>query len=275
MKSWILLLLPVFCFGQEIYVRSEFQRPAQDGQVLPIDRMNQKGREILSPPVLRNAFSSFHVTLEAPAGTPVTVYIGLNPDNALKPTLYLEKHLPNGEPQDLEEVKLPYSAKIPTQGALNFLLDLWVAPDAKVERVKVEPQMWIPDRWITYPMEVRVLEAVVPKYTLSSLKLPESEARADRIAYPRMREFLCQAVSSPAEKLARPNVLSLMDRNVAQDIALAGKLPREQALQGLLGPTGISTAEAWCDSTKSGPLESLPTEWFLRVRDFLYRVAVN
>ena len=149
----ILFLLPMLSLGQEIYVRSELQRPAPNGEVLATDRMDRKGREILSPPVLRNAYTSFHVTLEAPPGTPVSVYIGLNPEDALKATLYLEK-------QQLEEVKLPFSAKIPEEGALNFLLDLWVAPGAKVQRVKVEPQMWIPDRWIVYPMEVRVLEII-------------------------------------------------------------------------------------------------------------------
>ncbi len=268
----ILFLLPILSLGQEIYVRSELQRPAPNGEVLATDRMDRKGREILSPPVLRNAYTSFHVTLEAPPGTPVSVYIGLNPEDAMKATLYQEKHLPGGEPQQLEQVKLPFSAKIPEEGALNFLLDLWVAPGAKVQRVKVEPQMWIPDRWIVYPMEVRVLDAVVPKHDYSLVKLPEPAARVDHILYSRIRNMVC-GTPGPAivGKPAIPTVLSLLDRNVAQDMAF----PRTQVVSGILAATGITSREEWCKRVESGFLETLPTEWYLRVRDFLYRVAVN
>ncbi len=264
----ILLLLPILSLGQEIYVRSEFQRPAPNGEVLATDRMDRKGREILSPPVLRNGFTSFHVTLEAPPGTPVTVYIGLNPEDALKATLYQENHL-----QQLEEVKLPFSAKIPEEGALNFLLDLWVAPGAKVQRVKVEPQMWIPDRWIVYPMEVRVLDAVVPKHDYSLVKLPEPAARVDHILYSRIQNMVCGTPGGPAivGKPAAPTLLSLLDRNVAQDMAF----PKAQVVSGILAATGIASKEEWCKRMESGALETLPTEWYLRVRDFLYRVAVN
>ena len=265
----ILFLLPILSLGQEIYVRSEFQRPAPNGEVLATDRMDRKGREILSPPVLRNAYTSFHVTLEAPPGTPVSVYIGLNPEDAMKVTLYLEK-------QQLEEVKLPFSAKIPEEGALNFLLDLWVAPGAKVQRVKVEPQMWIPDRWIVYPMEVRVLDAVVPKHDYSMLKSPEAGARVDRAVYPRLQGLVCGApVPTISGKGTVPTVLSLLDRNVAQDMALADKIPKTQVIAGVLAATGIASKEEWCKRAESGALEALPTEWYLRVRDFLYRVAVN
>ncbi len=273
----ILLLLPILSLGQEIYVRSEFQRPAPNGEVLAADRMDRKGREILSPPVLRNASTSFHVTLEAPPGTPVSVYIGLNPEDALKATLYQEKHLPGGEPQQLEEVKLPFSAKIPEEGALNFLLDLWVAPGAKVQRVKVEPQMWIPDRWIVYPMEVRVLDAVVPKHDYSWVKLPEPGTRVDRAVYPRIQGMVCGTPGPAivAKPTPAPTVLSLLDRNVAQDMALADKIPKTQVVAGVLAATGMASKEDWCKRSESGAVETLPTEWYLRVRDFLYRVAVN
>ena len=184
MRIFSLSLIPILSLGQEIYVRSEFQRPGPNGVVIAADKMNQRGREVLSPPALRNAFTTLHVTVEAPAGTPVVLYVGLNPEDAIKPTLYLENHLAGGEPNGLEEVKpLPFNGKIPESGALNFLLDMWVNEDATVQRVKVEPQLWVSDRWIVYPMEVRILELIVPKHTYQMAKLPGPGFRADGVVW--------------------------------------------------------------------------------------------
>lgn len=276
MRQFCFFLIPILSLGQEIYVRSEFQRPAPDGTVYEADKMNQRGREVLSPPALRNAFTTVHVTLEAPAGTPVVLYVGLNPEDAIKPTLYLEKHLANGEPSELEEVKkLPFNGKIPESGALNFLLDMWVNGDATVQRVKVEPQLWVPDRWIVYPMEVRILEAIVPKHVYQLAKLPEPGFRSDGVIYPRMRELLCGGSIASGAKLHSPTVLSLLDRNIAQDMALGRRLSKASVAQVFLRPTGNAQAEDWCKSAQGRVLEALPTEWFLRVRDILYRSGVN
>ena len=38
-------------------------------------------------------------------------------------------------------------------------MDLWVDANAPVRRVKIEPQVGIDGDWVTYPMEVRVMEA--------------------------------------------------------------------------------------------------------------------
>lgn len=279
MRQLCLLLIPILSLGQEIYVRSEFQRPAPGGTVYEADKMNQRGREVLSPPALRNAFTTVHVTLEAPAGTPVVLYIGLNPEDAIKPTLYLEKHLAGGAPNGLEEVKtLPFNGKIPENGALNFLLDMWVSADASVQRVKVEPQLWVPDRWIVYPMEVRILEMMVPKHVYQPAKLPEPGFRSDAVIYPRMRELLCGAAIANGGKLSSPTVFSLLDRNIAQDMALGRRLSRlskPRMEQIFVAPTGKAQAEDWCKAAQTGVLEALPTEWYLRVRDFLYRSGVN
>ena len=79
-----------------------------------------------------------------------------------------------------------------------------------------------------------------------------------------------------AEKVGfEPTVLSFLDRNVAQDMALSDKIPKTQVVAGVLGAAGIASKEEWCKRAESGALEALPTEWYLRVRDFLYRVAVN
>ena len=44
-------------------------------------------------------------------------------------------------------------------------MKLWVNRDAPVRRIKVEPELWASDRWLTYPMEVRIVEATVPPET--------------------------------------------------------------------------------------------------------------
>ena len=276
MRAFYCLFIPILSAGQEIYVRSEFQRPGADGAVIAVDKMNQRGREILSPPALRNAYTSVHVTVEAPAGTPVVLHVGLNPEDAIKPTLYLETHPASGEPSELEEVKkLPFSGKIPESGALNFLLDMWVSANATVQRVKVEPQLWVPDRWIIYPMEVRILEVVVPKHVYQLAKLPAPGLRSDSVIYPRMRGLLCGGSIPSGAKPTPPTVLSLLDRNIAQDMALGQRLSKDRVAPVFLAPTGIAQAERWCSALQEGGLEALPTEWFLRVRDILYRSGVN
>ena len=262
-------------FGQEIYVRSIFQRPGPDGEVVKVDRMERPGREILSPPAIRNGFSSFHVTLTGPPGTPYSLYMGLNPEDAVKVTVYKERHEASGVPNQLEVVKLPAAATIPEEGAANFWLDIWVAAGAPVRRIKVEPQMWIPDRWIVYPMEVRVIEPVVPKFVLLPTQLPEPGVRADRVVYPALREMLCSTPQGKATGSAETTVFSLMHRNIAQDLALAQTKPRDEVVAEVLSAAGIQNLEDWCSVTTVSQVGELPAEWFLRVRDFLYRVAVN
>ena len=272
---WLSLLVSVTAFGQEIYVRSIFQRPGPDGEVAKVDRMEQSGREILSPPAVRNGFSSFHVTLTGAPGTPYTLYMGLNPEDAVKVTVYKEKHEPSGVPHELEAVKLPATGTMPEEGAANYWLDIWVAAGAPVRRIKVEPQMWIPDRWIVYPMEVRVIQPVVPKYLLVPTQLPEPGVRADRVVYPALRELLCKTPQGKGNGSSGVNVFSMIHRNIAQDMALAATKPREELVAGILKVAGITNLEDWCSVTTVSQVGELPTEWFLGVRDFLYRVAVN
>ena len=272
---WLIFLVSISAFGQEIYVRSIFQRPGPDGEVVKVDRMERSGREILSPPAIRNGFSSFHVTLTGPPGTPYTLYMGLNPEDAVKVTVYKEKHEPSGVPHELEAVKLPTTGTIPEEGAANYWLDIWVAAAAPVRRIKVEPQMWIPDRWIVYPMEVRVIQPVVPKHVLVPTQLPEPGVRADRVVYPVLRELLCKTPQGKGGGSAAATVFSLMHRNIAQDMALAAAKPRDELVAGILRVAGITNLEDWCSVTTVSQVGELPAEWYLQVRDFLYRVAVN
>ena len=142
-----LLLLPAVR-SQPLRVYSEFAKIDAAGRVTA----PAEPREILSPAIARNAFSSFQVVVDVPRGTSYQLYVAQNPENAVEVTLYRE----NGE--KLERVEQPVSGNA-TQ---VFWMDLWTARDAPVARIKVEPQLHVNNDWVIYPMEARVMEATVP-----------------------------------------------------------------------------------------------------------------
>src|ERR1700720_354335 len=84
--KWALLLglAGGFLPGQSVQVYSEFAQLNDAGEVVA----PENPREILSPAVARNAFTSFQLAIQVPHGVKFLVYIGQNPDNAAKVTLY-------------------------------------------------------------------------------------------------------------------------------------------------------------------------------------------
>lgn len=240
----VLLALAAAAVGaQPLKVYSEFVRLDPQGR----PTAPASPREILSPAIARNAFTSFQVVVEVPEGTPWQLYIAQNPENAVKATLYREA---GGV---LERVPQPVAGS----GTQTFWMDLWADRTAPVERIKVEPQLHIHEDWVIYPMEVRIMEAAVPE----GPALPEGSAAPGEV----MRGFLCGtkpaegaetaaggAAAGPALTIAR-----LEYRNAQQDRALAAGVPREE-LQKRFGA---------CDTP---PPEDNP-EWYFRVRDFLFR----
>jgi hypothetical protein len=118
-----------------------------------------------------------------------------------------------------------------------FWMDLWTARDAPVGRIKVEPQLHVNNDWVIYPMEARVVSAIVPDG-----KRPEG-----------------LNMCTPSDKMPSDGIstFSLRLRNAQQDGALAAAAPKEE-FQKLFVP---------CDaSTSSDP------EWYLRIRDYLLRL---
>ena len=111
-------------------------------------------REILSPAIARNAFSSFQVVVDVPRGTPYQLYVAQNPENAVEVTLYRENS------EKLERVEQPVSGN----STQVFWMDLWTARDAPVARIKVEPQLHVNNDWVIYPMEARVMSATVTRW---------------------------------------------------------------------------------------------------------------
>src|SRR5438445_5135906 len=98
--KWALLLsFPLA--AQSLQVYSEFAKIDASGKVVTPEHP----REILSPAIARNAFTSFQVVVQVPKGTRFILYIGQNPEDAVRVTLYRE----SGE--RLDPVNQPYEAE--------------------------------------------------------------------------------------------------------------------------------------------------------------------
>ena len=208
MKTAVFLLLVSAVWAQPLRVYSEFAqietKPDSAGRVTA----PAEPREILSPAIARNAFSSFQVVVDVPRGTSYQLYIAQNPENSVAVTLYRE----NGE--RLEQVTQPFSGN----GTQVFWMDLWTARDAPVQRIKVEPQLHVNNDWVIYPMEARVMNATVP----------DGKRPAEVV-----QSYLCKPIKEapPADTIS---TFSLRFRNAQQDSALAASAPREE-LQKLFG----------------------------------------
>jgi hypothetical protein len=272
------LLLAGPVLAQSLRVLSEFQRVDPFGDVVPVDRTPQP-REILSPGVVRNAFASFHIVASAPEREPFFIYVETNPPDVFRISLYKELYVKSGDgwiPDVLEPMKQPIFDTLPYfpmpiagQTTVSYWMDVWVPADAAINRVRLEVLMKIGSGWIMYPMEVRVMPAVAPAIQEHNAALPPASARADAAVYGPFRNFLCNA-HEPGRK-ERLTVRRLIHRNAEQDLGLA------RALEGrsgdlrvdLLRRSGVPDKKQWCPS----PAQAQPpgAEWFLRVRDAIYR----
>jgi hypothetical protein len=232
--------------AQEIKIWSEFQRIDPFGKVVAVDRVDNP-REILSPAVARNAWASFHLALSIAENTPSFLYIQQNPES-FQIRVYKEQFTRTADgwmPDRLSEVKLPCTVllpdipdPIPRQNTVVYWLDVWVPAKTAVGRVRMEAILKSGDRWLVYPMEVRVTPAMVPKIGPVSARLAPVTSRADAFLKSRGREL-----ADPA------SIRRLIRRNAAQDEALAGAL----------------------EVTLPGPPKELGAEGYLKVRDFLLR----
>ena len=272
----VLLAVPVH--AQTLRVLSEFQRVDPFGEVVPVDRTPQP-REILSPEVARNAFASFHLVVTTTEREPYFIYAQTNPPDAFKITLYKELYVKTETgwiPDALEPMKqvifdtLPYfPMPIAGQTTSSYWMDIWVPREAEVNRVRLEVMLKIGRGWMMYPMEVRVMPAVAPAVGEDQGGLPPVNARADAAVYGPFRDFLCH--THEQRKKERLSVRRLIHRNAVQDLALAQVLDHGSGTltAELLGRSGVPEKKRWCGErglkTPAGP------EWFLRVRDAIYR----
>ena len=278
-RGLIFLLLAGPVHAQSLRVLSEFQRVDPFGEVVAADRTPHP-REILSPGVVRNAFASFRIAATVPEREPFFIYIQTNPPDIFEISLYEELYSKTGAgwiPDALERVKLPAFNTLPYlplpiagQNTVSYWLDVWVPAQTLVGRVRLEVLLKIGRGWVIYPMEVRVLAAVAPSVAEHRAALPPLEAPADAAVNGPWRKFLCNAREpGRAERLS---VRRLIHRNAAQDLALARAGRSQNDLRAELARrAGVEDLKRWCRSPIAiGAQES---EWFLPVRDWLYRRA--
>ncbi|MBZ5605717.1 MAG: hypothetical protein LAO79_25740 [Acidobacteriia bacterium] len=226
-------LLCVGLSAQSLHVYSEFARidPSTGRVTAP-----ETPREILSPAVVRNGFTSFQIVVEVPQGKTFWLYVGQNPEDAVRVTVYRE----SGE--RLEKVDLPAEGT----STQIFWMDLWTGPDAPVRRIKVEPEVKVESDWVTYPMEVRVVDAVVP-----TTDFPEGYSNPGLV--------IRGAVCGPQREyfLYKTDLARTRFRNAQQDIALSALVPKPQLARLMT-----------CDV----PPPADDPEWYFRIRDYLFRM---
>lgn len=265
--------------SQSLRVLSEFQRVDPFGNVVAADRTDQP-REILSPGVARNAFTSFQVIATAGDREPFFIYVQTNPPDIFQISLYKELYVKTESgwiPDALEPQKIPtfdtlpyIPDPIPGQNTVPYWMDLWVPAETDVQRVRLEVLMKVGRGWIVYPMELRVLPAVAPTSDKHQKALPPATDRSDAAVYGAFRSFLCNTHEAGGKEPM--TVRAMIHRNAEQDLALARTLAaRAPDLRlDLLHRAGGQDKEQWCRVPMPQPPQ---TEWFLRVRDAIYRKA--
>jgi hypothetical protein len=251
----------------QVSVVTEFQRIDPFGETVREDRQDSQ-REVLSPAVPRNAISSFRVVVELPPGKSYYLYAGLNPEDAVTVKVYQEvfAHQSDGRwiPDELKEVRLPYlgsvgSQGIPGQKVDTFWLDISVPRNAPVRRIKVEPQVFFENHWISYPMEVRVVAAEVK----GALPTPGENAPIqfpiDASAQRVWRSKFCSKLENKPPSGPLTN-RQLVERNARQDAALREHWNVEEVTRLL----AVKDAAAWCEAYIPSPVGP---ENYLRLRD--------
>lgn len=255
---------------------SEFTRIRPDGEVVSFDR-GERVREILSPATARNAYATYRVVVEAPAGQPYTIHIGQNPDNSCEVRMYQEAYAKVGDewvPDALVLQTLPVNASLgENQRVQTYLLDLFIPDSTKAGRFRVEVQMWANDRWTIYPLEMRPRPIAAPVRAQPLGPLPPLGARGDTGILTPLRESLCHDPRKPSPE--QPSTArALLVRNVRQDLMIAEARMPSESFEGVstmllrAGAYPLNIKE-FCDAgAKPAPWGP---EWWLRARDYIYQ----
>src|SRR5262249_48336530 len=149
------------------------------GNILKQDSAT-RAREILSPALPRNGFTTLRIVIKVPKGKHYALLAAQNPDNATEMKVYRE--LPaTAETRVRDRLEL---VKSPSGGDGNgltesSLLDLFVPEKAPVRRVRIEAQLNDGSGWFIYPMEVRVIAAIVPHHRVTHATPPPPTVPSD------------------------------------------------------------------------------------------------
>ena len=280
-KLLLILPLTVALSGQSLRVYSEFQRIDPFGRIVAADQ-GAPSREILSPAVGRNGYASYRVVVQAPPQVRFNLFVAQNPKDTVTAKLYRERYIKLAQgwvPDKLDPVSLPYAGSvadpdlpIPEQTVQSFWLDLYVPPEARIGRFRLEVQLNIGERWVIYPLEIRVQPSIYPAKKLNYSVSAPPEAPADSPALGVLQQYLCESAGAGG-KDEEMTARSLIRRNALQDMALADvqarSLTRPVVAQQLFSLAGTSAASLkdWCAAAPVAPGGG--PEWYLRIRDYL------
>ncbi len=256
------------CFAQDIHIYSEFERFDPFGSPVAADR-DMVPREILSPAMARNGHLSVHVVIRAAAQTNYFLYAASNPPDILELKLYREHFVPCGSsycPDWLTPVNSPSFGAIPEsifemrgQNTRCYLLDIRAPSDTPPRRVRVEALLKV-GTWLVAPMEVRIVAPTVPDQPMIQIENQAPvEASSSATAQIQLLRYLN---GLPPETPGRIlTVRDIIQRNAAEDMLLARSFGKPLAFP-----------EMNLLSLQPFALPELGAEWYLRIRDFLYRM---
>lgn len=251
----LLILAAAELVGQTMSARflTEFRRVGAAGEILAADAMGVP-REIISPALIRNGYTSFHLVVTGPPGASFMLYIASNPDRVLRPVLHRVVGADRLEPLK----SLNDSGKFNDHGVSVYWLDVWTPGPTPVRRIRLEAQLNMGQDFVITPLELRVLAGVVPALAAPAVKT-QRPGHAAASAFALLDQTLCGAAAEP--RVPAPDALSVMGRimrNAGQDMLLARKL----------GAAAADT-KSWC-----GPeIDRTNPEGYLRIRDAIWRAS--
>ena len=269
----------------DVRVYSELRRIGPDGVPVEADSIGRP-REILSPALARQSYTSFRIVVSAPLGQKFMLFLGENPENILQTTLYKESWTHTGKtwiPDAIEKVAAPYTGVIPDaalgpeqQTVQSFLLDVYTPSKAPIRRVRLEVQLNVGDQWIIYPMEVRIGSLMTPKPEAISPALADLRLPASETALEYLETYLCGAKQRLGA--SPPNGRQLIFRNAQQDVLWArmieGAKGRDFAVAGILGALGATDVQSWCERRQE-PQAGYDPESYWKLRNWLMKNAVQ
>jgi hypothetical protein len=265
--------------AQDIRIYSEFERFDPFGNPVAADR-DMVPREILSPAMARNGHLSVHVVVNAPPGTNYFLYASTNPPDILQVKIYREIFARCGDgycPDWLVEQPSPSFGAMPElahnpgnpamdqQTTRCYLLDIRAPADTPPRRVRVEALLKV-GTWLVAPMEVRIVSPTVPDVakTFREDLAPLDDASSATAEVQLLRYLDGLPPEWPRQVL---RVRDMIQRNAAEDMLLARSLDRA-AVEGF---PELDLLSWWPFVYPHFGADQLGSEWYLKVRDFLYR----
>jgi hypothetical protein len=282
--SWCAFAAQVAMDAQDIRIYSEFERFDPFGKPVAADR-DMVPREILSPAMARNGHLSVHVVVTAPPGTNYFLYASTNPPDILQVKIYREFFTRCGDgycPDWLAEQPSPSFGAMPElahnpgnpamdqQTTRCYLLDIRASADTPPRRVRVEALLKV-GTWLVAPMEVRIVSPTVPPPTVPGAStifqddLAPLDAPSSATAEIQLLRYLDGLAPEWPRQLLR--LRDMIQRNAAEDMLLARSLNRDAAE----GFPELNLLSWWPFVYPHFGADQLGAEWYLRVRDFLYR----